>query len=102
MNEFKLGGGTIRFESEDGHVFEGECTMMSMEIHQEVLDVQAGPQEYIRESMALGTTIEGTFHMDEMTITVPDKAPPLRPDHQELEQMEQIRVIRFRGDDGDK
>ncbi len=98
MSEFKLGGGTIRFECEDGHVFEGECTMMSMEIHQEVTEVVSyGPQEHIMEGRAaLPTTIEGTFTMAEMTIRVPPESPPLRPDHQELEELAQIRVIRFR------
>lgn len=99
MSNFKLGQGTIRFESEDGHVFEGECTMMSMEIRQEVAQIGSfGPQEYIREGMALPTAIEGTFTMEEMTIRVPPESPPLKPEHQELAEL--IRVIRFRGDDG--
>lgn len=84
----------IRFEAEDGHVFEGECTMMSMEIHQEILDVRAGPQEYIRESMALPTAIEGTFTMNEMTISVPQE--PLLTVPKEMEEL--VRVIRFRDD----
>lgn len=99
MSEFKLGGGTIRFESEDGHVFEGECTVMSMEIHQEVMEVVSyGPQEHIMEGRAaLPTTIEGTFTMREMTITVPQE--PLLTVPKEMEEL--IRVIRFRDDAAD-
>ncbi len=97
MSEFKLGRGVIRFECEDGHVFEGECTMMSMEIHQEILAVsEFGPEQYIREGMGLPTAIEGTFTMEEMTITVPQE--PLLTVPKEMEEL--VRVIRFREDDG--
>ena len=98
MSEFKLGRGVIRFECGDGHVFEGECTMMSMEIHQEVMEVRSyGPEEFIREGLAaLPTTIEGTFTMEEMTIRVPEE--PLLTVPKEMEEL--VRVIRFRGGDG--
>lgn len=96
-SKFQLGRGTLQFTCEDGTVFEGEATAMSLEIHQELIQVASfGPDEFIREGMSgLPTAIEATFYMDDLNIQPPDHAPAaVQAEVEELR--EAIRVIRFR------
>ena len=98
-SKFELGSGTLRFEAEDGTVFEGEATAMNLEIHQELIQVASfSPDEYIREGMSgLPTAIEATFYMDDLSIKPPDNAPTKEQEQVEVLR-EAIRVIRFRRD----